>query len=78
VIGDEADVFATERGEFFGFEDIEASLNTANVAMLGLRGLLGCDSEVRQENAGQQRKGKRAAELAEGAVQTADRFHSFQ
>src|SRR5208282_1278141 len=52
VIGDEADVFATERGEFLGFEDVEARLNPANVAPLGFRVLLSCDSEVRQEHSG--------------------------
>ena len=58
VIGDEADVLAAERGEFFGLEDVETRLNTANAASLGLCVLLGCDWEGRGDKADQQRQGQ--------------------
>jgi hypothetical protein len=78
VIGDEADVFAAEGGEFLGFEDVEARLNPANVAPLGFRVFLRRNREGHGENAGQERTDQREKGLAEGAVQTADGFHSFQ
>src|ERR1035438_10020712 len=32
MIGDQADVFSTERGEFFGFEDVYADLHASRAA----------------------------------------------
>src|SRR4029077_12124948 len=46
VIGDEADMLAAERGEFFGFEDVDAELDAAGAGGVfcggALRGTPSC------------------------------------
>ena len=75
VIGDHADIFATERGEFFGFQDVEAGLYAANMAVLRFGMVLSRGGEASGEDRGEKRQNEREGELRSKATH---RFHSFQ